>query len=107
MNVSWNQIPLLKARGFIDSYNVLYSKITTDKKRRQVMFVTVPGSETHALIGDLSPSLSYQVFVSAATSAGLGDYSSIPVVAQSKLFILLFISIPAYYLPKCTFLLCI
>ena len=49
------------------------------------MFVTVPGSETSALIGDLSPSDSYQVFVNAATSAGFGESSSNIVIAESKL----------------------
>ena len=49
------------------------------------MFVTVPGSETNALIGDLSPSDAYQVFVSAATSAGFGESSSNLVIAESKL----------------------
>ena len=90
MNVSWNQIPLLEAKGFIVSYTVLYSKITTYRKRRQVMFVTLPGSETNALIGDLNPSSAYKVFVSAATSAGSGEFSSNPVVAQSKLSTVLF-----------------
>ena len=98
MNVSWNQIPLLDARGFIVSYTVLYSKITTNKRRRQVMFVTVPGSETSALIGDLSPSHSYQVFVSAATSAGSGEYSSNPVVARSKFGTVLSCNIASHYI---------
>ena len=49
------------------------------------MFITVPGSETSALIEDLSPSSSYQVFVNAATSAGFGESSSNLVIAQSKL----------------------
>ena len=46
---------------------------------------TVPGSETNALIGNLDPSFTYEVYVSAATSAGEGEYTSIPVVAKSKL----------------------
>ena len=91
MNVSWNPVPLMETKGFIVSYTVLYSKILTGRKRRQVMFVTVPGSETHAIIGDLKSSHSYQVFVSAATSAGSGEYSSNPVVARSKLGIFLLI----------------
>ena len=57
------------------------------------MPITVPGSETNVLIGDLSPSDSYQVFVSAATSAGFGDYSSNLVIAQSKLSTVLSFSI--------------
>ena len=84
MNVSWNDIPLSEAKGFIVTYNVLYNKIST-RRRRQVTLVSVPGSETHAVIGDLNPSSAYQVFVNAFTSAGRGDFSSIPVVAKSKL----------------------
>ena len=48
------------------------------------MVIPVPGSETNALIGGLDPPSSYQVFVNAATSAGEGEYSSIPVVVRSK-----------------------
>ena len=86
MNVSWNQIPLSEARGFIVNYHVLYQKITTERRRRQIVVISVPGSETNAVIGDLNPSSSYQVFVSAATSAGMGEYSSNPVIAKSKYF---------------------
>ena len=53
------------------------------------MFVTVPGSQSSVVIGDLNPSNSYQVFVNAATSAEFGEYSSNLVVAQSKLTILI------------------
>ena len=48
------------------------------------MVISVPGSETNALIGDLDPPSTYEVYVSAATSAGEGEYSSIPAVARSK-----------------------
>ena len=89
MNVSWNRIPLSEAKGFIVSYRVLYQKITTERRRRQVTVIPVPGSDTSAIIGDLNPSSSYQVFVSAATSAGIGEYSSNPVVARSKLTIVI------------------
>ena len=49
------------------------------------MVFSVPGNETNALIGNLDPPASYQVYVSAATSAGEGEYTNISVVAQSKL----------------------
>ena len=49
------------------------------------MVFPVPGSETNALIGDLDPPSNYQVYVSASTSAGEGEFTSVPVVAQSKL----------------------
>ena len=84
MNVSWNQIPFSEAGGFIVTYRVLYNKFTTERRRRQIMFFSVPGSETNALIGDLDPPSNYQVYVSAATSAGEGEFTSIPVVAQSN-----------------------
>ena len=86
MNVSWNRIPLSEARGFIVKYHVLYNKVAT-KMRRQTMVspVPVPGSETNALIGDLDPSFTYEVYVSAETSAGEGEYTGIPVVVKSKL----------------------
>ena len=85
MNVSWNRIPLSEAGGFIVTYRILYNKITIERKRRQIMVVPVPGSEANALIGNLDPPSNYQVYVSAVTSAGEGEYTSIPVVARSKL----------------------
>ena len=84
MNVSWNQIPLSEVRGFIITYRVLYHKTSIDRRRRQVVVILVPGSETNTLIGGLNPPSSYQVYVKAATLAGEGEYSSIPVVAKSK-----------------------
>ena len=104
MNVSWNQIPLSEAGGFIVTYRVLYNKFTTERRRRQIMVFPVPGSETNALIGDLDPPSNYQVYVSAATSAGEGEFTSIPVVARSKLptIIQCFIVYFLYYLHKFT-----
>ena len=92
MNVSWNQIPLSEAGGFIVTYRVFYNQIATERRRRHVIVnFPVPGNETNALIGGLDPPSTYEVYVSAATSAGEGEYSIIPVVARSNfLTIILF-----------------
>ena len=84
MNVSWDQIPLSEAKGFIVSYTVLYQTINNVKRRRRLKFDAVPGNETSVLIGNLDPSNSYQVFVSATTSAGDGEYNINPVIAYGK-----------------------
>ena len=84
MNVTWSYIPLSEAKGFILSYNILYERIA-DEGQRQTSNISVPGNESSALIGSLNPSDSYQVFVGATTSAGDGQYSNEPVIAQSKL----------------------
>ena len=84
MNVSWSFIPLSEAKGFIVSYNVLYERIANEEKR-QTSIISVPGNKSSALIGKLNLSDSYQVFVGATTSAGDGQYSTNPGIAQSKL----------------------
>ena len=90
MNVSWSYIPLSDAKGFVLFYNILYETIA-DERNRQASNISVPGNESSALIGSLSPSQSYQVFVGATTSAGDGQYSSDPVMVPSKLtYIMLF-----------------
>ena len=65
--------------------------------KRQASNISVPGNESSALIGSLSPSQSYQVFVGATTSAGDGQYSSDPVIVPSKLtYTLICVSIKHY-----------
>ena len=48
------------------------------------MEFVVPGSETNAVIGELNPLCSYQVYVRGTNSAGDGLYSNIPVIAKSN-----------------------
>ena len=84
MNVSWNSLTLMEARGFTVSYTVLYQRISGDANRL-ISDIVVPGNKNSAIIGGLNPSSAYQVFVRASTSAGDGPYINIPVIAQSML----------------------
>ena len=82
MIVSWNHVPVSEAKGIIVSYRVSYYAISDDKWETTVRNdLAVPGSDNSVLIGGLSPSKSYQVFVLASTSAGDGAYDETPAIA--------------------------
>ena len=82
MNISWSLIPITKARGFIQTYLILYQQI--DNKKRQTLSVSVPATDNSVVIGELDPNKSYSVLVSASTNAGLGAFTS-AVIVEGKL----------------------
>ena len=78
MNISWRPIPLTESRGFIQSYTITYQRVSQTVKR-QVLSISVLGSESSVVIGGLDPASAYSVSVGATTSAGPG-ISSLPSV---------------------------
>ena len=50
VNVSWDQLSLTKARGFIKSYTVILSSNNEAKRQNTVSFKTVPPIESRLLI---------------------------------------------------------
>ena len=82
MIVSWNHVPVSEAKGIIVSYRVSYYAISDDERETMVRNdLAVPGSDSSVLIGDLSPSKSYQVSVLASTLAGDGTDDVKPAIA--------------------------
>ena len=82
MNISWSLIPITEARGFIQSYFILY--LQNDNRKRQISSVSVPATDSSVVIGGLDPDKSYSVSISASTNAGQGAFTS-AVFAAGKL----------------------
>ena len=74
MNISWSLIPITEARGFIQSYLILYQEIAN--RKRQISSVSVPATDSSVVIGGLDPDTSYSVSISASTNAGHGAFTS-------------------------------
>lgn len=75
LRVSWQQLSLDDARGFITNYTVTY--MASGGSRRQLTMVTVSADESSAIIPGLPPSVRYGVSVRAWTSAGPGPMSDV------------------------------
>ena len=84
MNISWSLIPIIKARGFIQSYFILYQQI--DNRKRKTLIVSVPATDSSVVIGGLDLGKSYSVLISARTNAGQGAFTS-EVVVEGKLLL--------------------
>ena len=84
MNISWSFIPITEARGFIQSYFILY--LPNDNRRRQISSVSVPATDSSVVIGGLDPDEAYNVSISASTNAGQGAFSSAMIVS-GKIFL--------------------
>ena len=66
MNISWSRIPNTEARGFIQSYFILYDQ--NDNRKREIS--SVPATDSSVVIGGLDPGKAYSVSISASTNAG-------------------------------------
>ena len=84
MNVSWSLIPITEARGFIQSYFILYQE--NYNRKRQISSVSVPATDSSVVvIGGLDPVKSYSVSISASTNAGQEKFTSEVDVAGKML----------------------
>ena len=82
--VSWKNLTLSEARGFITSYIIEYYPLIIGNKRQSldVMRMDVSALLSSTIIVDLDENLDYIIQVSASTSAGRGVVSS-PQVART------------------------
>lgn len=71
--VSWTQLTLSVARGFVTSYEVSYWTVGSDGL--DVMSVQVPGDQTSTILAGLD-NKGYYITVSAKTVVGQGDAST-------------------------------
>lgn len=78
MLISWEQISLTEARGFIKFYRIILQVLSTSRRKRQTLTYEVPANTSSTVLGDLNPSLSYTVLVDATTNAGPGSPASAP-----------------------------
>ena len=77
MNISWSLIPITEARGFIQSYLILYQE---NDRKRQISRISVPATDSSVVIGGLDPDKSYSVSISASTNAGQGEFTNAVIV---------------------------
>ena len=69
MNVSWDPLNLVEARGFVQSYIITYQQASTGSRRkRQMRMETVHGRASSAIVGGLQPGVPYEVTVSGMTT---------------------------------------
>ena len=79
MNINWSRIPITEARGFIQSYYILYEQ--NDNRKGEALSISVPATNSSVVIGGLDPGKTYRVSISASTNAGQGEFSSAVFVA--------------------------
>ena len=79
VNVSWNQLSLTKARGFVKSYTVILSSSNTIKRQNIVSFNTVPSTESSVVFTNLQANTDYTVSLLASTGVGIGPASTVAV----------------------------
>ena len=79
VNVSWNQLSLTKARGFLKSYTVILSSSNTIKRQNVVSFNTVPSTESSVVFTNLQANTDYTVSVLASTSVGTGPANTVDI----------------------------
>ena len=79
MNISWSLIPITEARGFIQSYFILYEQ--NDNRKGEALSISVPATNSSAVIGGIDADKTYSVSISASTNAGQGEFTSAVFVA--------------------------
>lgn len=77
VNISWEPLTLVKARGFLQSYTVILTERGNIKKRNSPLFRTVPSSQSSVIFTGLHlDTTHYTASVFAETIAGLGQATS-------------------------------
>ena len=71
MNVSWELLTAIQARGHVTNYTISYQPTGTVEQKTKV----VPGDQSSVVIGGLDPYQAYSVQVWANTAAGGGNTS--------------------------------
>ena len=80
VNVSWNQLSLTKARGFVISYTIVIASGETREHHSTVSFNrTVPSTESSIVFTNLQANTDYAVSVLASTSVGEGPASTLDI----------------------------
>ena len=80
VNVSWNQLSLNKARGFVKSHTVFIASGETREHHSTVSFNrTVPSTESSVVFTHLQANTDYTVSVLASTSVGIGPANTVNI----------------------------
>ena len=70
LNVTWDKQTLVELKGLAD-YVVEYSLVVPNRRRQLSDTITVPWTESHVIITNLTPGAQYDVSVSVSTSVGI------------------------------------
>ena len=70
INVTWDKQTLVELKGLAD-YTIEYSTAASNRKRQLSGVVTVPWTESHVVVTNLTPGVQYDVSVSVSTSVGM------------------------------------
>ena len=70
INVTWDKQTLVELKGLAD-YTIEYSLAVPNRRRQSSGMITVPWTESHVVITNLTPGAQYDVSVSISTSAGI------------------------------------
>ena len=70
INVTWDAQTLVELKGLAD-YVVEYSPFVPKRKRQSSKTVTVPWTESHVIITNLTVGAQYDITVSVSTSVGI------------------------------------
>ena len=68
VEVMWSLLSPEEARGVILNYTLTYTNGPDTRKT-----ISVPPTQNRAVLGELKPGENYSVYVSASTSAGMGN----------------------------------
>ena len=79
VNVSWEQLSLAKARGFVESYTVFIASGAKRERQNTASFKTVPSTESSVVFTNLQGNLDYTVSVFASTVVGQGPANTVAV----------------------------
>ena len=75
MNVTWEKMSLVEARGFITGYTISYD-VFEGRQWRAAIVEEVGPDKLYKVIGGLDPKNKYILTMSASTSAGKGVESA-------------------------------
>ena len=79
VTVSWEQLSLAKARGFVKSYTVFIASGAKRERQNTASFKTIPSIESSVVFTNLQGNLDYTVSVFASTVVGQGPANTVAV----------------------------
>ena len=84
MDVSWRQLTLSEARGFVTFYRIAYTP-TRRQASQDTMYVNASADSSNVTISGLNGELEYSVIVFAGNKAGAGKQSDVVIVQASTM----------------------
>ena len=81
IRVSWEPLTLVNANGFIKSYNITLTPVSSRKRQATAITETVSATESTVVVTGLQSNIAYSISVYATTGGGAGQSNdSIPTI---------------------------